>query len=302
MTIAPWRTAEPTRRQKRRALSPLDLLETAQQLAYSASSFPGLDDPCERCWRTIVANEQLEAWVVAWPVGGAIELHDHGNSAGAVVVARGTLTETSVRPGTDRHLVAASTSIATGDHVVFGPDYVHDFVNGGPGPALSVHVYSPALRSMTYFDWSDRDGLIGLRTENYPRRTAGCMTMRADDLVTRARRRIHRVQPSQLGSVSAAGGLIVDIRSEAQRRAQGDLEEAVVVERNVLEWRLDPHGEHRLPQVRNHGQWIVIVCSEGYASSLAAASLVDLGFENAGDLEGGFHAWRSWSKRKVVRL
>jgi rhodanese-related sulfurtransferase len=128
------------------------------------------------------------------------------------------------------------------------------------------------------------------------------MTTRADDLVAGARRRIHRVQPGELSSVMAANGLVVDIRNEARRRAEGDLEQAVVVDRNVLEWRLDPHGEYRIPQVRDHGQWIVIVCSEGYASSLAAASLVDMGFEHAGDLEGGFHAWRSWSERNVVRL
>ncbi|MGB7051064.1 MAG: rhodanese-like domain-containing protein [Acidimicrobiales bacterium] len=128
------------------------------------------------------------------------------------------------------------------------------------------------------------------------------MTARVDDLLAQARQRIHRVQPAQLRSVLATGGLVVDIRCQAQRRAEGDLDGAVVIERNVLEWRLDPLGEHRLPQVRDHGQWIVIVCSEGYASSLAASSLVDLGFEHAADLEGGFHAWRTWSARKVVRL
>ena len=128
------------------------------------------------------------------------------------------------------------------------------------------------------------------------------MTTRADELVLRARQRIHRVQPAEINAVFAAGGLIVDIRSEAQRRTEGHLDGAFVVERNVLEWRLDPDGDYRLPQVRDHGQWIVIVCSEGYASSLAAASLVDLGFEHAADLEGGYHAWRTWSKRKVVRL
>jgi len=128
------------------------------------------------------------------------------------------------------------------------------------------------------------------------------MTARADELVARARRRIHRVHPAQLSSVLAAGGLVVDIRTDAQRRDEGDLDGAVVVERNVLEWRMDPLGEHRLPQVRDHSQWIVVVCSEGYASSLAAASLSDLGFEHAADLEGGFHTWRAWSERKVVRL
>jgi hypothetical protein len=167
MTIAPWRTTELIRRRRKRALGPVDLLATAHRLARSATSLPGMDDPCERCWRTIVANDQFEAWVVAWPVGGAIELHDHGNSAGAVVVARGVLSETSVRPSDDQTVFASSTSVGTGEHVIFGPGYVHDFVNSGPGPALSVHVYSPALHSMTYFDWSDDQGLIGVRTESY---------------------------------------------------------------------------------------------------------------------------------------
>ncbi len=168
MTIAIWRTAESVSRRKRRnVLAPVDLLVAAQRFAHSAKLLPGMDDPCERCWRTIAVDERFEAWVVAWPVGGAIELHDHGNSAGAVVVASGALRETSVRPGGDQRLVATSASIGIGEHVLFGPGYVHDFVNVGPGPALSVHVYSPALHSMTYFDWNDRKGLIGVRTESY---------------------------------------------------------------------------------------------------------------------------------------
>ncbi len=128
------------------------------------------------------------------------------------------------------------------------------------------------------------------------------MRRQADDLVAEARRRIRRVQPAQLGEVRGAGGLVVDIRPEAQRRLEGELDGAIVVERNVLEWRLDPFGADRLPQVRDHDQWIVVVCAEGYASSLAAATLADLGFANATDLEGGFQAWRAWSDRKVIRL
>jgi rhodanese-related sulfurtransferase len=128
------------------------------------------------------------------------------------------------------------------------------------------------------------------------------MTQRVDDLLAQARRRIRRVQPAQLRALQDSGGLVVDIRSEAARRAEGDLDGAIVVERNVLEWRLDPLGGHRIPEVRDHSQWIVVVCSEGYASSLAAASLSDLGFEHAADLDGGFQAWRAWSDRKVVRL
>ena len=128
------------------------------------------------------------------------------------------------------------------------------------------------------------------------------MTRTADELVAVARRRIDRIRPDGLDEVVARGGLVIDIRPEAQRAAEGELDGALVIERNVLEWRLDPEGEHRVPQVRDHEQRVVVVCSEGYASSLAAASLADLGFVNATDLEGGFRAWRAWNERKVVRL
>jgi rhodanese-related sulfurtransferase len=123
-----------------------------------------------------------------------------------------------------------------------------------------------------------------------------------DELLADARRRIFRVGPERLDSVMAEGGIVVDIRPEGQRAAEGALEGAVIVERNVLEWRLDPNGIHRIPEVRDHDQQVVVVCSEGYASSLAAASLVDLGFTRAGDLDGGYAAWRIWMNRKVVRL
>ena len=168
MTIAPDRAAESTRRRaRRRALGPDDLLEVAEGFARSATSWPGLDDPAERCWRTIAVTQRFEAWVVAWPVGGAIELHDHGDSAGAVVVVAGRLVETALHPDTDGRLVARSASIGVGGHVQFGPGHVHDVVNDGPGPALSVHVYSPALRSMTYFEPSGAHGLVAVRTEHY---------------------------------------------------------------------------------------------------------------------------------------
>jgi rhodanese-related sulfurtransferase len=121
------------------------------------------------------------------------------------------------------------------------------------------------------------------------------MTRTADELVSDARRRIDRVAPGSLAGVVSDGGLVVDIRPEAQRVVEGELPDAVVLERNVLEWRLDPLGDHRIHQVRDHGQQVVVVCSEGYASSLAAASLVELGFTRAADLEGGYRAWRAWA-------
>jgi rhodanese-related sulfurtransferase len=124
------------------------------------------------------------------------------------------------------------------------------------------------------------------------------VTRSADGLLADARRRIRRVPPGELADVVAAGGLVVDIRPEAQRRAEGELPGAVVIERNVLEWRLDPEGAHRIPEVRDHDQPVVVVCSAGYASSLAAASLVDLGFHRAADLDGGFQGWTAWDSAR----
>jgi rhodanese-related sulfurtransferase len=116
--------------------------------------------------------------------------------------------------------------------------------------------------------------------------------MDVDALLGRARARLpHRPGPGELDAIAAAGGLIVDIRPVEQRRADGELPGAVVIDRNVLEWRLDPASAHRLPEVTGHDQVMVIVCNEGYASSLAAATLQDLGVVNATDLDGGYQAW-----------
>jgi len=117
----------------------------------------------------------------------------------------------------------------------------------------------------------------------------------ADDLVAAARKHITRVVPSELAEFVGRDGLIVDIRPAAQRAEEGEFPDALVIERNVLEWRLDPAGAHRIAEVNGFDQPVVVVCSEGYASSLAAASLADLGFQRVADLVGGFRAWARWS-------
>jgi rhodanese-related sulfurtransferase len=117
-----------------------------------------------------------------------------------------------------------------------------------------------------------------------------------DELLAAARSRIDRVDPAQLEALHAEGALVVDIRPERQRAAEGELDFAAVVERNVLEWRLDPRSSHVLRDVRGHDQQVIVVCSEGYASSLAAATLRDLGFYRAADLAGGFRAWQAWQR------
>ena len=149
-------------------LDAAELLPIAHGLAASATSWPDLHEPGRRTWRTIAVTEYFEAYVISWPTGGSIELHDHGDSSGAVVVAAGDLVETTVAPGRAGALVTASRLLPVGSHVVFGPGHVHDIVNEGVRPALSVHVYSPVLRSMTFFEQRQGAGLVPVRTEAYP--------------------------------------------------------------------------------------------------------------------------------------
>ena len=112
-----------------------------------------------------------------------------------------------------------------------------------------------------------------------------------DQMLAAARARLIRVGPRQACREAGQGALLVDIRPQAQRAAEGEIPGAMIIERNVLEWRLDPSSGARLPQAR-YDLRAIVFCSEGYTSSLAAAALQDLGLSGATDLDGGFRAWR----------
>ncbi|MGW0822427.1 rhodanese-like domain-containing protein [Streptomyces sp. NPDC002845] len=115
-----------------------------------------------------------------------------------------------------------------------------------------------------------------------------------DELLERVRADLDRVEPREAHDAARAGeALLVDIRYAALRDRDGLIPGALVVERNELEWRLDPQGSHRTQQATGHDLRIVVICNEGYASSLAAASLRQLGLHRATDLVGGFQAWRA---------
>jgi rhodanese-related sulfurtransferase len=115
--------------------------------------------------------------------------------------------------------------------------------------------------------------------------------MTVDELLEAARSRLVRVDPMQAADEHKAGALLVDIRPTEQRRREGVIPGARVLERNVLEWRLDPASASRIPEARGYDVRVIVVCSEGYTSSLAAAALQDLGLTRATDLAGGFWAW-----------
>ena len=97
--------------------------------------------------------------------------------------------------------------------------------------------------------------------------------------------------PRELMAAARRGALVVDTRTETQRREQGEFPGAVVIDRTVLEWRLDPKSDEHIPEATDHDVEIVVVCRQGYSSSLAAASLRALGLHRATDLVGGVEAW-----------
>lgn len=112
-----------------------------------------------------------------------------------------------------------------------------------------------------------------------------------DDMLEAARRNLVRLTPEQAFVEQAEGAVVVDTRTLEQRRRGGDIPNALVVDRTVLEWRLDPTSPNRIPQAVDHAVRVIVICAEGYSSSLAAASLQGLGLFNATDVIGGFRAW-----------
>ncbi|MFZ1117085.1 MAG: rhodanese-like domain-containing protein [Propionibacteriaceae bacterium] len=112
-----------------------------------------------------------------------------------------------------------------------------------------------------------------------------------DQVLESARRRIARLTSLQAEQALRAGAVLVDIRPAAQREAEGLVPGALIIERNVLEWRFDPSSDARLP-IADYDLQVIVVCQEGYTSSLAAAALQDIGIHRATDVIGGYAAWR----------
>lgn len=124
------------------------------------------------------------------------------------------------------------------------------------------------------------------------RRPPGALSV--DQMLVHARSRLRRLTPMQAYDAVAVGALLVDIRPGWQRAVEGEVPGALLVERNHLEWRFDPECEARLPQATGYDLQVIVLCSEGYTSSLAAAALQTLGLHNATDVIGGFRAWTAY--------
>ncbi len=112
-----------------------------------------------------------------------------------------------------------------------------------------------------------------------------------EDVLARSRAGVVRLEPAEVALAAARGALIVDTRTERQRGEQGEFPGAVVVDRTVLEWRLDPKSDDHIPEATDYDVEVVVLCRQGYSSSLAAASLRAIGLHRATDLVGGVEAW-----------
>lgn len=239
-----------------------------------------------------------DIWAISWLPGQSTGFHDHGSSAGAFAVASGVLQEH--RPGEQ------SLAIVPGEVRSFGPDYAHDVRNESLAPAISIHAYSPPLTDMNEYEL-DHGELVPLEhgAKRAETSASGWDERRApqaenngpagiDQMLAAARARLDRLAPQDAyAQASSAGALLVDIRPAAQRASEGSIPGALVVERNVLEWRFDPTSSAKLDAATDHNVQVIVFCSEGYTSSLAAAALQELGLWRATDVIGGFQAWRA---------
>jgi rhodanese-related sulfurtransferase/mannose-6-phosphate isomerase-like protein (cupin superfamily) len=258
-----------------------------------------------RWYERLYHGPDHDIWAISWMPGQSTGYHDHGESAGAFVVATGILEEH--RPGEPTFV------IEPGQPHAFGPDYAHDVRNVSLAPAVSIHAYSPPLSAMNEYELdghqlipragaSERAEMLDQkRNAQWQKPTDPTCPLSIDQMLSAARVRLRRLSPDEAyKEVAKTGAILVDIRPEAQRASEGSIAGALVVERNVLEWRFDPASSARVSVATDHDIQVIVFCSEGYTSSLAAAALQDLGLWRATDVVGGFQAWRAMGLPNVL--
>lgn len=277
--------------------TPGELAHIVSQFASSSGWMDRVRLCIERRWyERLYYGPDHDIWVISWMPGQSTGFHDHGESAGAFLVATGVLEEH--RPSEQAIVIHPDWPRA------FGANYVHDVRNVSLAPAVSIHAYSPPLNEMNEYEM-DRTGLL-LR-ERTPEQAAtperkpqghewitAIRTSSVEEMLSKARAQLKRLSPCDaFEAATKTDAVLVDIRPEGQRAKEGSIPRALIVERNVLEWRFDPASSARLPIATSHHLQAIVFCSEGYTSSLAAAALQDLGLWRATDIVGGFQAWRA---------
>jgi rhodanese-related sulfurtransferase/mannose-6-phosphate isomerase-like protein (cupin superfamily) len=252
----------------------------------------------QRWYERLYLGPDSDIWLISWLPGQSTGFHDHGTSSGAFVVATGILEEH--RPGERTRVIHPGQSRA------FGPDYTHDVRNVSLAPAISIHAYSPPLSDMNEYEL-DGSRLVPREPASEKAETVNqdwqvqerepldrTATLNIEQVLSAARARLRRLSPDEANeALLNKEATLVDIRSEGQRAIEGSVAGALVIDRNVLEWRLDPASSARLPVATDHDIQVIVFCSEGYTSSLAAIALQDLGLSRATDMIGGFQAWKT---------
>jgi len=275
--------------------TPAELAQIVERAAASGDWIKRVRLNTERRWyERIYAGPDHDLWLISWLPGQSTGLHDHGASSGAFIVAMGSLEELRPQGGTFR--------IERSQFRHFGPEYTHDVRNNSDAPAISIHAYSPPLTVMNEYELEGGEVISRSRIQwEVSRVEQKSSPQDAEDLaddsrieqrLKAARARLTRVSPVEArDAVERREAVLVDIRPASQRASEGVIPGALIIERNVLEWRLDPSSSARLPGARSLDLQIIVFCSQGYASSLAAADLQDIGLWRATDMVGGFQAW-----------
>ena len=244
-------------------------------------------DPRQRWYRRLYADPFVDVWLISWATEQATELHDHAGSLGALTVVSGELQEQRWVPA-ERAL--RTRRLRAGRARPSRWATCTTWSTASRRHAVSVHAYSPPLTAMSYYAVDAAGDLRRTRTV----------------LTTGGERHDHGGRPARRGPRPAGPGVPAAAASwsptarcsstparSGSATTRAPCPGALVIERNHLEWRLDPASDARIPQATDHDVTWIVVCSEGYSSSLAAASLQDLGLRNATDLDGGFRAWKA---------
>jgi rhodanese-related sulfurtransferase/mannose-6-phosphate isomerase-like protein (cupin superfamily) len=275
-------------------LSPRQLANVVMRFASFEQWVSAVRLRVDRRWyERVYSGPEHDIWIISWMPGQSTGFHDHGGSAGAFVVATGTLVE---------HQHGESVRVLTaGDSRAFGADYAHDVRNVSAAPAVTIHAYSPPLNEMNEYEVEDDELVLrpvqkdhvesGFSEAGSSWGSNSIGPLGIDEVLATARARLRRLSPIEAFKAASHGAVLVDIRPASQRAAEGSIPGALIVERNVLEWRFDPTSSSRLTIVKDYNLQIVIFCSEGYTSSLAAAALQELGLQRATDVVGGFKSW-----------